>query len=81
MLIFYVIIYQVDMVKLMGNPKAFEGVREATQFKASGNEPLVAKIELRITQSMKEELKGISGWQGKLRDAIAEMIDIESQAS
>jgi|GEM_PF-1573867 len=66
------------MVKLMSNLKAFEGVREATQFKASGDEPLVAKIDLRLAQSMKEKLKTIPDWQNKLRDAIAQLIESES---
>ncbi|NMF67434.1 hypothetical protein [Brasilonema octagenarum] len=65
----------------MGNPKAFEGKREATQFKAGGEEPLIAKIDLKLTETMKQELKAIPGWQGKLRDAIAELIKAESQAN
>jgi len=62
----------------MSNPKAFEGVREATQFKAAGDEPLIAKIDLKVTESMKKQLKGIPGWQNKLRDAIALLIESES---
>ena len=64
----------------MGNPKAFEGKREATQFKAAGEEPLIAKIDLKLTETMKQELKAIPGWQGKLREAIAELIKAETQA-
>ncbi|WP_035140494.1 hypothetical protein [Fischerella sp. PCC 9605] len=65
----------------MSNPKAFEGKREATQFKAAGDEPLTAKIDLKLTPTMKEQLKAIPGWQNKLREAIAQLIESESQAS
>ncbi|KOP23044.1 hypothetical protein AMR41_28300 [Hapalosiphon sp. MRB220] len=65
----------------MSNPKAFEGKREATQFKAAGDEPLTAKIDLKLTPTMKEQLKAIPGWQNKLREAIARLIESESQAS
>ncbi|MEA5504759.1 hypothetical protein VB735_16890 [Halotia wernerae UHCC 0503] len=58
----------------MSNRKAFEGSREATQFKAAGDEPLNAKIELRLTQTMKAELKALPNWQHQLRSAIAELI-------
>ncbi len=64
----------------MGNLKAFEGKREATQFKAAGEEPLIAKIDLKLTETMKQELKAIPGWQGKLREAIAQLISAETQA-
>ena len=67
------------MVKTMGNPKAFEGKREATQYKAAGDEPLVAKVDLKLTETMKQQLKSIPGWQGKLRDAIADLIEAEKQ--
>ncbi|MCM0594064.1 MAG: hypothetical protein HEQ35_04260 [Gloeotrichia echinulata IR180] len=63
----------------MGNPKAFEGKREATQYKAAGDEPLVAKVDLKLTETMKQQLKSIPGWQGKLRDAIADLIEAEKQ--
>ncbi|BAY50586.1 hypothetical protein SAMD00079811_82150 (plasmid) [Scytonema sp. HK-05] len=61
----------------MGNPRAFEGKREATQFKAAGEEPLIAKIDLKVTETMKQELRAIPGWQAKLRDAIAQLIEAE----
>jgi len=57
-----------------GNPKAFEGVREATQFKAAGDEPLTAKVDLRLTPGMADDLKAIKNWQAKLRGAIAHLI-------
>jgi hypothetical protein len=63
----------------MGNPKAFEGLREGTQFKASGNEPLIAKIDLKLTQTMKNQLKAIPEWQTKLRNAIAQLIESEEE--
>jgi hypothetical protein len=61
----------------MGNLRAYEGKREATQFKASGEEPLTAKLDIRLTETMKQELKASPGWQGKLRDAIAQLIEAE----
>ena len=54
-----------------GNSRAFEGVREATQFKAAGGEPLTAKVDIRLAPSMAAELKAIDNWQGELREAIA----------
>jgi hypothetical protein len=57
-----------------GNPRAFEGKREDTQFKASGDEPLTAKVDLRLTPTMATELKAISNWQKELRAAIAGLI-------
>ncbi|MBD6620912.1 hypothetical protein FNW02_35590 [Komarekiella sp. 'clone 1'] len=63
----------------MSNRKAFEGIREATQFKAAGDEPLNAKIELRLTQTMKTQLKAIPGWQNKARSALLELIKNHSQ--
>ncbi len=59
-----------------GNPKAFEGVREATQFVAAGKESLNDKIELRITHQMKRDLKTLPNWQEKLREAIALLIEL-----
>lgn len=64
----------------MSNRQAFEGKREATQFKAVGVEPLTAKIDIKLTQSMKDALKDIPNWQSKLRDAIAQLIDAEISA-
>jgi hypothetical protein len=64
----------------MSNPKAFEGVREATQFKASGDEPLNAKLDLKVTQTMKDQLKAIPGWQNKVRQALWELLNNYSQS-
>ncbi len=61
----------------MGNLRAYEGKREATQFKAAGEEPLTAKLDIRLTETMKEELRAIPGWQAKLRGAIAQLIEAE----
>ncbi len=61
----------------MGNQNAYEGYRENTQFKMKGDEPLIAKIDLKVTESMKAQLKAIPGWQDKLRNAIAELIESE----
>ena len=58
-----------------GNPKAFEGKREATQFKAAGNEPLIARVDLRVTPTMATELKAIDNWQKELRTAISTLIE------
>lgn len=57
-----------------GNPRAFEGKREATQFKAAGDEPLIARVDLRVTPTMATELKEIDNWQKELRAAIAGLI-------
>ena len=57
-----------------GNPRAFEGKREVTQFKAAGDEPLTAKVDLRLTPTMATELKAIDNWQKELRAAIAGLI-------
>jgi hypothetical protein len=61
----------------MSNRQAFDGKREGTQFKAAGSEPLKAKIDIKLTQSTKDALKGIPNWQSKLREAIAQLIDAE----
>lgn len=58
----------------MSNRKAFEGIREATQFKAAGDEPLTAKLDLKVTQSVKDQLKAIPNWQNKVRSALLELI-------
>ncbi|MBW4617725.1 MAG: hypothetical protein KME21_31950 [Desmonostoc vinosum HA7617-LM4] len=65
----------------MSNRKAFEHVREGTQFKAAGDEPLNAKIELRLTEAMKTQIKSIPGWQDQLRGAIAQLISDYSQTT
>ena len=65
----------------MSNRNAFEGKREETQFKAVGDEPLRAKIDIKLTQTMKDALKDIPNWQSKLRDAIAQLIDAEMPKS
>jgi hypothetical protein len=65
----------------MSNLHAFEGKREATQYKAAGDEPLIAKIDLKVTQSMKDGLKAIPNWHSKLRDAIAQLIQAEAENS
>jgi hypothetical protein len=57
-----------------GNPRAFQGKREVTQFKAAGDEPLTAKVDLRLTPTMATELKEIDNWQKELRAAIAGLI-------
>ena len=57
-----------------GNPRAFEGKREFTQFKAAGDEPLTAKVDLRLTPTMAAELKALENWQKELRAAIAGLI-------
>ncbi|KAB8316134.1 hypothetical protein SD81_028545 [Tolypothrix campylonemoides VB511288] len=61
----------------MGNLRAFEGKREATQFKSAGEEPLTAKLDIRLTETMRQELRAIPGWQAKLRGAIAQLIEAE----
>lgn len=61
----------------MSNCQAFEGKREGTQFKPVAGEPLKAKIDIKLTQTMKDALKDIPNWQSKLRDAIAQLIDAE----
>ncbi len=58
-----------------GNPKAFEKVRQATQFQAAGSESLVAKVDLKVTPTMKAKLKAIPNWQDKLRQAIAALLE------
>lgn len=58
----------------MSNSKAFEGIREATQFKAAGDEPLNAKLDLKVTQTMKDQLKAIPGWQNKVREALSSLL-------
>jgi hypothetical protein len=63
----------------MSNRKAFEGIREATQFKAAGDEPLTAKLDLKVTQSVKDQLKAIPGWQNKVRSVLLELIKNYSQ--
>jgi len=63
----------------MSNRKAFEGIREATQFKAAGDEPLTAKLDLKVTQSVKDQLKAIPGWQNQVRSALLELIKNYSQ--
>jgi hypothetical protein len=57
-----------------GNPRAFEGKREVTQFKAAGDEPLTAKVDLRLTPTMATELKAIDNWQKELRAVISSLI-------
>jgi hypothetical protein len=57
-----------------GNPRAFEGKREVTQFKAAGDEPLTAKVDLRLTPTMATELKAIDNWQKELRAVISSRI-------
>lgn len=59
----------------MSNSKAFEGIREATQFKAAGDEPLNAKLDLKVTQTMKDQLKAIPGWQNKVREALSLLLN------
>ncbi|MBD2534534.1 hypothetical protein H6G97_35645 [Nostoc flagelliforme FACHB-838] len=54
-------------------------MREATQFKAAGDEPLTAKLDLKVTQSVKDQLKAIPGWQNKVRSALLELIKNYSQ--
>jgi hypothetical protein len=61
----------------MSNLRAFEGKREATQYKAAGSEPLIAKVDIKLTQTMKTALKDIPNWQSKLREAIAQLIEAE----
>lgn len=41
------------------------------QFQAEGDEPLSAKLSMRVTQSMLDELKQYDGWQDLVREAIA----------
>jgi hypothetical protein len=62
----------------MSNCQAFEGKRERTQFKPVGDEPLTAKIDIKLTQTMKDSLKDIPNWQSKLREAIAQLIEVEN---
>jgi hypothetical protein len=63
----------------MSNYKAFEGKREATQFKAAGDEPLTAKLDLKVTQTMKDQLKAIPNWQNKVREALSLLLNNYSQ--
>lgn len=59
-----------------GNPRAFEGVRESTQFIPGGKEALSEKIDVRVTPQMKQKLKLLPNWQQKLREAIADLIEL-----
>ncbi|MDJ0724396.1 MAG: hypothetical protein QNJ38_04725 [Prochloraceae cyanobacterium] len=46
----------------------------ATRFKTDRDEPLKAKLSMRITQSMLDELKKQENWQELVRNAIAEKL-------
>lgn len=41
------------------------------QYQTTRDEPLSAKLSMRVTQSMLDELKQYDGWQDLVREAIA----------
>ena len=57
------------MARPGGNPGLVE-----YQFTTDRPEPLLAKLQLRITESMKAQIEAIPNWQEFVREAIAEKL-------
>ncbi|ABW30810.1 hypothetical protein [Acaryochloris marina] len=57
------------MARPGGNPGLVEH-----QFTTDRPEPLLAKLQLRITKSMKAEVEAIPNWQEFVREAISEKL-------
>ncbi|KAI9132347.1 hypothetical protein [Acaryochloris sp. CCMEE 5410] len=46
----------------------------AHQFKTDRPEPLSARIQIRVTERMKEQVTAVPNWQEFVREAIAEKL-------
>ncbi|MGB7414332.1 MAG: hypothetical protein WA902_09005 [Thermosynechococcaceae cyanobacterium] len=57
------------MARPGGNPDL-----AAHQFKTDRPEPLTARLQLRVTERMKQQITAVPNWQELIREAISEKL-------